>query len=219
MSEEMAEATNGAEGESEDMREEVAALCCQSCGCAIAPADELLPERATTMGSAVFCYDLEVLDVDVWAYSATNPADVRFDVVRVAPAPSVCLSGRASAEHSWFPPYEWRMASCRCGVHLGWSFSAPRPPKARSEGADGHGQEQPRADEADAASDRGDRASSDEDGGDRENISMEGEEEGEEGEEGDDTSAVQAAFHGLSACQARVHGPPSRPHDSASAPP
>ena len=101
------------------------ALCCESCGTAIAKADELLMDRAAIMDSACFAYELDVLNQEVWAYSATNPGATRFDVIRLAPAPSVVLTGRPTAEHSWFPPYLWRMAECYgCGEHLGWSFFA-----------------------------------------------------------------------------------------------
>jgi hypothetical protein len=37
----------------------------------------------------------------------------------------VRLRGASSDEHSFFPPYSWRMAECaHCGAHLGWSFGA-----------------------------------------------------------------------------------------------
>lgn len=106
-----------------DDTELVPAMCCEACGVSIASVDEFLAERAHTMDSATFGYELDVLDKAVWAYSATNPGATRFDVVRVKPVPGVFLTGEPTAEHSWFPPYEWRMAACYCGMHLGWSFS------------------------------------------------------------------------------------------------
>jgi hypothetical protein len=69
--------------------------------------------------------ELDMLDREYWAYSATNPGAVRFDVVRTVPVPHIILSGRPSPDHSWFPPFEWRMAHCCCGAHLGWSFTSP----------------------------------------------------------------------------------------------
>ena len=99
------------------------ALVCDSCGMAIVAKDELRMDRAQTMDSAVFAYELDVLDSEMWSYSATNPGAVRFDVVRTDAVPLI-VTGAPTNEHSWFPPYLWRMAHCGCGAHLGWSFSS-----------------------------------------------------------------------------------------------
>ena len=104
---------------------DIPVLSCAACNIPIVSREELLIERATTLESAVFSYELDMLDREYWAYSATNPGAVRFDVVRTASVPHIVLSGRPSPDHSWFPPFEWRMAHCCCGAHLGWSFTSP----------------------------------------------------------------------------------------------
>ena len=104
---------------------DIPVLSCAACNIPIVSREELLLERATTLESAVFSYELDMLDREYWAYSATNPGAVRFDVVRTVPVPHIILSGRPSPDHSWFPPFEWRMAHCCCGAHLGWSFTSP----------------------------------------------------------------------------------------------
>jgi hypothetical protein len=104
---------------------DIPVLSCAACNIPIVSREELLIERATTLESAVFSYELDMLDREYWAYSATNPGAVRFDVVRTVPVPHIILSGRPSPDHSWFPPFEWRMAHCCCGAHLGWSFTSP----------------------------------------------------------------------------------------------
>ena len=87
--------------------------------------EDLLLERIPTLSSACFSYELDVLGEMISVYSATNPTATRFDVIRVALVrPSVIISGDAATEeHSWFPPYKWRMSACICGQHLGWAFS------------------------------------------------------------------------------------------------
>ena len=53
----------------------------------------------------------------------TNPAGLTFDIACFARAPGCAEAGPATAEHSWFPGYRWRVAVCRgCGGHLGWGF-------------------------------------------------------------------------------------------------
>ena len=84
--------------------EEVPALCCAVCGSAIVTRDELLLDRAETPRSAVYAYELDVLEEEVWAYSATNPQAARYDVIRTKPAKSVIAYGDPTLEHSWFVP-------------------------------------------------------------------------------------------------------------------
>jgi len=56
----------------------------------------------------------------------TNPAGLTFDLACFARAPGCAETGPATAEHSWFPGYRWRIAVCRgCGGHLGWGFRGP----------------------------------------------------------------------------------------------
>lgn len=52
-----------------------------------------------------------------------NPAGVSFHFGCFARAPGARPQGLASAQHSWFPGYAWRVAVCGgCGRHLGWEF-------------------------------------------------------------------------------------------------
>ncbi|KAL1519590.1 hypothetical protein AB1Y20_023104 [Prymnesium parvum] len=117
-----------AEGTATPVEPPIGAMACARCEQPVARADELLRERyGQLLSSAVFAYELEVLQRDVWVYSATNPGDERFDVCRFGTAGGahVVVSGRPCAEHSWFPPHYWRVATCPgCRTHLGWAFLA-----------------------------------------------------------------------------------------------
>ena len=105
---------------------------CAHCGVAVASAQDVITERAETLRTAVWEYQLDMLGIDdVPVYSATNPEDHRFDVVRLkhpGKGGAACLVGGSPPrlEHSWFPPHPWQMAAC-CGCldHLGWAFVAP----------------------------------------------------------------------------------------------
>lgn len=109
---------------------------CAACKLPILEESEIIEERAETWKQAVYPYELLLLDRECWCYSATNPGDVRFDVIRVLPtAAGVALRSRPSPEHSWFPGYAWRMAHCvSCYNHLGWGFVAPRRPEEDTSG-------------------------------------------------------------------------------------
>lgn len=102
-------------------------MTCAACHCLIMCAADVIEERAETWKDAVYAYTLSVCDRDCWCYSATNPGDVRFDVVRVLPnCEGVELSSPPTPAHSWFPGYAWRRAHCKmCRAHLGWGFCAP----------------------------------------------------------------------------------------------
>mmetsp|Transcript_49921 Transcript_49921/g.139763 ORF Transcript_49921/g.139763 Transcript_49921/m.139763 type:complete len:304 (-) Transcript_49921:148-1059(-) len=104
-------------------------LACAACTRLVLGAADLIEERAETWQETVYAYELGVCERDCWCYSATNPGDVRFDVVRVLPsAEGVALSSAPVPEHSWFPGYAWMMANCRsCHQHLGWGYCAPEP--------------------------------------------------------------------------------------------
>lgn len=119
-------------------------LACASCKHPVVRSDELIEELAETWKQAVYPYELGVCDTECWCYSATNPGDVRFDVVRVLPsAAGVRLSHRPTPEHSWFPGYAWRMASCKtCHSHIGWGFCAPARPQCTA----GSDRKRPRSD-------------------------------------------------------------------------
>ena len=82
--------------------EEVPALCCAACGSVIVTRDELLVDRAETPPSAVYAYELDLLDKDLWAYSATNPEATRYDIIRTKPSKAVITYRSPTPEHSWF---------------------------------------------------------------------------------------------------------------------
>lgn len=56
----------------------------------------------------------------------TNPAGLAFRLRYYVAAPGCRASGGATAAHSWFPPFAWRVLTCAaCGVHSGWQFGEP----------------------------------------------------------------------------------------------
>ena len=102
-------------------------LCCSRCDHVIATDTDLLAPIIPRLESASYPYQLELLgNEEAWVYSATNPEAHRFDVARLGgDAPKrVRLHRKPTAEHSFFPPLQWQMASCSgCHAHLGWAFS------------------------------------------------------------------------------------------------
>ena len=137
------ETKNAAVGEEGDEEEEY--LACARCNSAIAFYRDVLCEPHPTLNSHVFTYALDIFDDKekgegtgarvsegapggVPAYSATNPQNRRFDVIRVQASERVIgrlhLRGPPTSDHSWFPPLAWSFANCkRCGSHIGWAFS------------------------------------------------------------------------------------------------
>ena len=86
-------------------RTTVLALCCNNCQAVVATADELLKDQVPTAEGAVWAYELDLLDVTAYCYSATNPDDARFDVGRFNADACARLrwSGTPEPAHSWFP--------------------------------------------------------------------------------------------------------------------
>lgn len=82
--------------------------------------------------SHVFSYKLQLLneEKETTVYSATNTTSYRFDVARFYPEnvkQRIFTNGSTTAEHTWFPPYEWNFVSClNCGSHLGWAYYSPK---------------------------------------------------------------------------------------------
>lgn len=132
-------------------------LLCGNCRRPIAASADILPERhERAWKDHVYCYQLDLFEngTEVWAYSATNPTEARFDLVRVRPTslnvkrnpveasssaigpsappeqheegePLVSLHGTYSPEHSFFIGYSWCYCQCmNCGAFLGWGFLA-----------------------------------------------------------------------------------------------
>lgn len=121
-------------------------LACACCGQVICTADAIVRERVPLiLKSAVYAYELNVLSVPAWCYSATELGGERFDIIRVA---KVCLGGASSGrflgtrrasgvkvadvesapsnEHSWFPDFAYQALRCGgCSVPrlLGWAFT------------------------------------------------------------------------------------------------
>ena len=122
------ERTSDDEGDDAPVQERTAVMRCARCNHPIAAADDLLPEQIARLESASYPYQLDLLgNEEAWVYSATNAQSRRFDVCRfgVAACARLELSGTPTDEHSFFPPFAWRMASCaRCSAHLGWAFGA-----------------------------------------------------------------------------------------------
>mmetsp|Transcript_51963 Transcript_51963/g.121675 ORF Transcript_51963/g.121675 Transcript_51963/m.121675 type:complete len:335 (-) Transcript_51963:71-1075(-) len=102
-------------------------LVCENCGLPLVEQAEVIEEKFVTWNTVVWPYELTVLDRDSWCYSATNPSNARFDIVRVLPSVvgrSIKRRGSPTPEYSWFPGFGWCMAHCQmCGKHLGWTFS------------------------------------------------------------------------------------------------
>ena len=54
-----------------------------------------------------------------------NPAGVECDFHTFYSCPGAIALGEATAAHTWFPGYSWRMAFCSsCGRHLGWFYES-----------------------------------------------------------------------------------------------
>ncbi|MBW2028638.1 MAG: hypothetical protein JRH06_00750 [Deltaproteobacteria bacterium] len=80
---------------------------CISCGGLITHSDRLLPLGGTSRHLFV------------------NPAGIECDFHTFYSCPGAVALGEATALHSWFHGYNWRMAFCRhCGQHLGWRYEA-----------------------------------------------------------------------------------------------
>jgi hypothetical protein len=56
-------------------------------------------------------------------FQMINPAGYRFDIALFHHALGCYPRGHASADASWFPPFNWRLAHCdQCDQHLGWFY-------------------------------------------------------------------------------------------------
>ena len=109
--------------------ETIKCLACASCDKPLVLVRDIIDEPAEILKSDVYCYNLDILDGIHTCYSATNPSATRFDVIRFAISPSsheashVALGDEYTADHSWFPGFEWSFAHCpHCSHHLGWGF-------------------------------------------------------------------------------------------------
>lgn len=56
-------------------------------------------------------------------HTCTNPSGLVFHIGCFREAPGCAATGEATAQHSWFAGYGWKVTVCtRCGVQLGWHF-------------------------------------------------------------------------------------------------
>ncbi|CCD12998.1 unnamed protein product, partial [Trypanosoma congolense IL3000] len=110
----------------------ISVLLCERCKVPITSYDDILTEReSSAWAEQVYAYELELFadKPPLWCYSATNPSDRRFDLLRCSAAAvtthrTVKLSGPWSNKHSFFVGYQWAFAACAiCGNFLGWGFS------------------------------------------------------------------------------------------------
>jgi hypothetical protein len=89
---------------------------CSACGGFITSSDRLIPIGVSTRHRFV------------------NPAGVKFEFNTFFSCPGAGAHHEATAAHTWFPGYQWRLAFCRhCGRHLGWHYEAVSPPARPSE--------------------------------------------------------------------------------------
>lgn len=114
--------------------ETIEVLLCDVCRGPVASSRDILASRDEHASKEqVYSYELDLFENEqpVWAYSATNPAANRFDLVRVAPVlvPGTQLTSLVkchcpySDEQSFFKGYDWCSCCCRmCGYFLGWGF-------------------------------------------------------------------------------------------------
>ena len=112
----------------------LAALATITGAIATSDAEPAFPRAATAAAGQPRCIPpLDALPPAVSCYSATNPTQKRFDVVRVAhrdrEADACGVQYQCSrptafhADYSWFGGCCWSMASCAsCAEHIGWSF-------------------------------------------------------------------------------------------------
>lgn len=55
----------------------------------------------------------------------TNPYGLTFHIACFREAAGCRATGTATAEHTWFPGYRWRIALCAaCDTHLGWRYDS-----------------------------------------------------------------------------------------------
>lgn len=115
----------------EEEEEATPALLCAHCRTSLAGFDEILSHRTTDAWAAhVYAYELDIFSnkPPFWCYSATNPQERRFDLVRcdvaiAARRKRVELRGLWSSEHTFFVGHEWCYAMCgACNAFLGWGF-------------------------------------------------------------------------------------------------
>lgn len=59
-------------------------------------------------------------------HTCTNPYGFTYTIGCFREAAGCIAVGEATAAHTWFRGFTWRLALCaRCNVHLGWRFQAP----------------------------------------------------------------------------------------------
>ena len=82
-------------------------LLCGRCLAVVAAPQHIVRSRHPTLTSSVYCYEIDVLEEECWCYSATNPGDHRFDVVRARYGPGAHLVAHAPAAGQGGAGAEW----------------------------------------------------------------------------------------------------------------
>lgn len=91
-----------------------------------APAAPRLVLRCRNCGHAIAAQDDQVsVGGEPPIRSFVNPHGFVHEVLTVSDAPGMRSGGPRYGADSWFPGYAWQIGICsRCGVHLGWEYSA-----------------------------------------------------------------------------------------------
>lgn len=82
-------------------------LCCAFCSAAITDYGEKIPRQGSH------------------AHVCTNPVGQTYRIGCFKEAPGCVSVGTATADHTWFTGYLWKIVLCsRCRDHLGWQFES-----------------------------------------------------------------------------------------------
>lgn len=83
------------------------------------------PLRCVSCGNAITTRNASFQHDGQSSFHFVNPGGYQFDICLFSSALGCIAHGEASAEHSWFPRYQWRPALCdRCELHLGWFYQS-----------------------------------------------------------------------------------------------
>ncbi|XP_022101442.1 protein cereblon homolog [Acanthaster planci] len=107
-------------GSDSDSDEWEAFFLCRQCGHEVAKATDFIRQTSTL---SLHQRNDTILGVDnVLLQRFKNPQGREFELITTRHA-DVNKAEQAFTEHSWFPAYSWRIATCpHCKAHLGWSF-------------------------------------------------------------------------------------------------
>ena len=93
---------------------------------------EIVDEKSADKGSYIYCAacsgviakQADRIEVSgSHDHRFTNPFGIEFHVGCFADALGCSISGERVAADTWFPGFQWRIASCaECHQHMGWYF-------------------------------------------------------------------------------------------------